>query len=387
MRTVIPMNAPINAALHAAMNAAMARRRARRGVVVLAVFAVAATLVSAQNTIGEVFASDASVHGSVVLAAGGTSVLSGSTVTAGAGTATLKLQRGGEVRICPGTNLSVNSSSSGRDLMLGFSTGSVELHYPLASSADSLQTPDFRLLLAGPGAFHVAISGDARGNTCVRTLPANTASVIVSELMGDGTYQVKSDEQVVFRRGRLADVAHEAPPDCGCPVTPAVHRAENAPQVAPKAESPTAAQVATPVAAKRAASPATRPTMASAAPADAAPLVAIASTPNPETTADATESSPPTAALPPTRPNQLHVEVEAPFVFHGEDPEPPPIVVALVRLTDRPALPVFDPVVLPPPAVKSPEVAAATAGAAPEAKPQKKPFFGRLRAFFAALLK
>ena len=105
--------------------------------VLLATLAMAAHAARAQNIIGEVFAADARVQGSVVLAAGGTSVLSGSTVTAGEGTATLKLRRGGEVRICRGANLSVSSSPSGRDLALGFSTGAVELHYPLASSADS----------------------------------------------------------------------------------------------------------------------------------------------------------------------------------------------------------------------------------------------------------
>jgi len=69
---------------------------------VLAV-ALAPAALQAQTPVGELFAGDASVRGSVVLAASGTSVLSGSEVSAGQSAAVLKLQRGGELRICPRT--------------------------------------------------------------------------------------------------------------------------------------------------------------------------------------------------------------------------------------------------------------------------------------------
>src|ERR1041384_8505316 len=104
----------------------------------------------AQAPVGQLFSSDATVRGSVTLAAGGAQVMSGSSVSAGERTAVLKLERGGEVRVCPKTSVSVGTSQSGRDLILGLSVGSIETHYAVSASADSIVTPDFRILLAGP---------------------------------------------------------------------------------------------------------------------------------------------------------------------------------------------------------------------------------------------
>ena len=169
--------------------------------------AVTAICGHAQAVIGEMFASDASVRGSVLFASGGTQIQSGSSVTAGDAAAVLKLRRGGEVRVCPKTGVSVAASPNGRDLLWGMNSGSIEAHFTLSASSDTVMTPDFRILLSGPGIFHFAISADAKGNTCVKALPENTASLIVSELNGDGTYQVKPNVQVVFQNGSVANAS------------------------------------------------------------------------------------------------------------------------------------------------------------------------------------
>lgn len=240
----------------------------RHHLVAVAAFALASVpCVRAQAIVGEVYASDASVKGTVILAAGGTRVFSGSQVSAGGAAAVLKLARGGEIRICPGTQLAVSSSASGNELLLSVSTGALELHYAVGAVADSIVTPDFQVQLVGPGDFHLGFGADERGATCVRGLQQNTASVIVSEMMGDGRYQVQPNEEVVFRDGRVNTSQHGALVHCGCPEPVPVMRAEA------KAPPPPAQPVKEEVA---------------AAPTPAAP--------EPE----------------------IHVQVDAPFVFRGD---------------------------------------------------------------------
>ncbi len=145
-------------------------------------------------------------------------MLSGSQVTAGDGAALLKLERGGELRICAKTNLSLSADAAGKALVLGLNAGAMELNYSLASSADLLITPDFRLQLISPGTFHLAISVNPAGDTCLRSLPGNDASVFISEMMGSDSYQLSPGKNVMFRAGKISG-ATEAPAVCGCPET------------------------------------------------------------------------------------------------------------------------------------------------------------------------
>jgi hypothetical protein len=180
-------------------------------------FALATTpALGAENAIGKLFSTDANIRGAVSLSEHATSVLSGSQITAGDGIATLKLGRGGDVRICPKTNLSMSMDPSGKSLVLGLNVGSVELNYAMRNSADTLITPDFRVQLISPGVFHLEISVAASGDTCMRTLAGDDAAVFIAEMMGTDSYQLSPGKNVMFRAGKIAG-ATEAPAECGCP--------------------------------------------------------------------------------------------------------------------------------------------------------------------------
>jgi hypothetical protein len=210
-------------------------------------------------------------------------------------------------------------------------------------------TPDFRILLSGPGIFDFAISADSRGNMCVKSLPQNTASVIVTEINGDGTYQVKPNVQLMFRNGSVADPSPLIPSDCGCPEpTIQVQMAE-----AKKPES--------------------KPEPTKQAVATAAPEIpSMPQSPN--------------LAPRPVPSEMAHLEMEAPFVYEAGNPDLElDYVAARLRLTSGAELPKAS--VLPPPEPKV-ELPSVARTAVPKAKPkEKKGFLGKVGGFFSRIFK
>jgi hypothetical protein len=266
-------------------------------IVVFLSIATSQLLGAQQPRIGEVTAADATVDGSVTLASGVLNVGSGSTVRAGDHAANIRLQRGGELRVCPRTALSLNSSQNGNELLLGMSTGAMEGDYTLPASADVIMTPDLRILLSGPGHARVSVTANGKGDTCVRSL-GEGSYIIVNSLLTNDTYRVKPNEQVFFPAAQINQASEESPLVCGCPTPPPVKRAEW--------ESP-------------------KPSMPNGIPKEPTALAAT----NPE------------APLPPSKPDDVKVQVEAPFVFHGDEPQPDvTVTLARVHMDHLPAPPV-----------------------------------------------
>jgi hypothetical protein len=264
----------------------------------------------------------------------------GSSLTAGSDTAVLALSPGGEVRVCPGTTVSVTPSKSAKDLMLGLSTGALETHYALDASVDTVLTPDFRILFAGPGEFHFAISTDSHGNTCVRALQGNTSSATVSELMSDRIYHVKPTEQAVFRSGRIDKVDTDVPLECGCPPPVPLMRTDASPAT-PKPDSDSSANT---------------------------------------TLAQTLSNGPETRPLPPSQPGDVHIQVDAPFVFHGKKRPPPGPAdeAAALPVVATPTKPVrLEAQVEPPPAP----------AAGTQAEPEHHRLLRRVGRFFTAIFR
>lgn len=295
--------------------------------------------------------------GSAVIASG--RLGSGSSITAGSDTTILHLSRGGDVRMCPGTTLSVSPSPSKRDLMFGMSTGGIETHYSLGASADTVLTPDFRIMFAGPGEFDYAISADSHGNTCVRALKGNTSSVIVSELMGNRLYQVKPNEQVVFRSGQIDKVDTDIPLECGCPPPPAVVRTSTQPlQRVPDSDVPSRVTVGA---------------GSTGSPANAGTQTSPSGT--------RLSNGPETAPLPGSHADDVPVRVDTALVFNRKDrvaqSAPPAPVEAVTQLpvedATQPSIHV-DPVIQAPP----PEV---------QPNPEHRGFFHRIGSFFSSIFR
>lgn len=307
--------------------------------------------IRAQQSIGDVYASDAAVKGDVRQTSGGLEVGNGSVVTAGEHSATLRLARGGQVRICPGTNLTINKSPNGKELMFAISAGSLEGDYPLPATADAVLTPDFRILISGPAKVDLSITASANGDACVRSR-GDDSYVIVSELMGNDFYRLQPNEQVLFRAGHVKDPEINGATTCGCPAPPPIQQAEN---LAP----PPGRAITTLI-----------PLVPATPEQNAAALAAVHNEPAVAAAANAA------AALPPQQQGKLQVEVDAPMIYSGSG-APPDVTATLARVHIE-HLPWPDTPVIAPLAPVSPE--------APKAKPQptstekteKKGFFHRL---------
>jgi hypothetical protein len=172
---------------------------------------------------------DTKIPGAAAEVTGGMQVLNGrafiaanGTVTAGAQTTQVTLPYRGTLRICASTTVKLAADSSvpaGEvpGLMMAMDHGAVEASFATGRNSDVLLTPDFRILIGGPGAVEVKVRLAEGGDTCVDNPGANAPYVVVSSVFEGGAYRVQPGQRVMFQHGSLHEVVDQEKEPCGCP--------------------------------------------------------------------------------------------------------------------------------------------------------------------------
>ena len=165
------------------------------------------------------------VTGALEVTAGRAMIAASGSVTAGSRTARVQLPRRGELHICAHTTvkLAADGTAQGQaaqGLLLALDHGALELS--LANSggnraADLLLTPDFKILVTGPGAAEVKVRLGANGDTCIDNSGAGAPYVLVSSVFEGGAYRVQAGQRVSFQHGSLHEVVDIEKEPCGCP--------------------------------------------------------------------------------------------------------------------------------------------------------------------------
>jgi hypothetical protein len=143
-------------------------------------------------------------------------------ITAGPATAQVTLPYRGVLRVCPSTTvrLSVDSSAPANEipgLMIALDGGAVEASFAISRNSDLLLTPNFRIMIAGPGASEVKVRLGQDGDTCVDNSGSNAPYVVITSVFDSGLYRVQPGQRVMFEHGDLHTVVDQEKEPCGCP--------------------------------------------------------------------------------------------------------------------------------------------------------------------------
>jgi hypothetical protein len=168
----------------------------------------------------------ATVTGAFEVTRGAAVIAASGSVTAASETTRVILPRRGELRVCASTSIKLAADSSvptgeTPGLLMAMDHGAVEMSFAMSgaapNNADVLLTPDFRILISGPGSADVKVRLGQQGDTCVDNSGANGPYVLVSSVFEGGAYRVQPGQRVMFQHGSLHEVVDEEKESCGCP--------------------------------------------------------------------------------------------------------------------------------------------------------------------------
>lgn len=164
----------------------------------------------------------AEVTGALQVNNGRAVIAANAAITAGSQTTHVTLPYRGTLLICAYTVVKLAADtnvSAGQvpSLMMALDHGAVEMSLATSRDSDVLLAPDFRILIAGPGAAELKVRLGPQGDTCVDNAGANAPYVLVSSVFDGGAYRVQPGQRVMFQHGSLHEVVDQEKESCGCP--------------------------------------------------------------------------------------------------------------------------------------------------------------------------
>jgi hypothetical protein len=164
----------------------------------------------------------ARVTGALEVSQGKAIIVASGTVTSGSQTTEVSLPHRGVLRVCASTTVKLAADSSvpageTPGLMMALDHGAVEMSFATSRNSDILLTPDFRILISGPGSAEVKVRLGPHGDTCIDNTGANAPYVLVSSVFDAGVYRVQPGQRVMLEHGSLHDVVDNEKEPCGCP--------------------------------------------------------------------------------------------------------------------------------------------------------------------------
>jgi hypothetical protein len=183
-------------------------------------FLVAGPLMAqTQQPIGTVGMQDATVAGALEVSNGRAVLVGNTTVTARDHVAEIALNRGGTVRVCATSGLHVTAGKSADGtvpLMLALDRGAIEVQIA-ATTHDVVTTPDLRFTMRGDGPLDLQLRVTRNGDTCVENRGMQAPVLNVADQFGEGTYELRAGQHVLFEHGSLKEVVDHESSSCGCP--------------------------------------------------------------------------------------------------------------------------------------------------------------------------
>jgi len=172
----------------------------------------------------------ATVTGALEVSQGRAVIAVSGTITSGSETTQVTLPHRGVLRICATTTVRLAADSSvpageTPGLMMAMDHGAIEASFATGRNSDILLTPDFRILISGPGAAEVKVRLGQQGDTCVDNSSVNALYILVSSVFDGGAYRVQPGQRVMFQHGSLHEVVDQEKEPCGCP--PPLHPGTN----------------------------------------------------------------------------------------------------------------------------------------------------------------